>query len=146
MRTAVAAGSLLVVAVDVVQAQNDKQQLETLLADASYFSAANVEACEKAGIEPLIAMGRQPHHPPPRRCRQLQRIRPLRKQTPEPVFGIINAAIWTPPNVRWKLEEAKSSSAFYYKTSVRRAASRGDGGEKRLAGLGSSSVLRRAHE
>ena len=29
-----------------------------------YFSAANVEACEKAGIEPLIAMGRQPHHPP----------------------------------------------------------------------------------
>jgi hypothetical protein len=37
---------------------------ETLLADTGYFSAANVEACEKAGIEPLIAMGRQPHHPP----------------------------------------------------------------------------------
>jgi hypothetical protein len=31
-------------------------------------------------------------------------------------------AIWTPPNLRRKLEEAKSSSAFYYKTSVRRAA------------------------
>ena len=69
------------VAIDVVLAPNDKQQLEpmlskigalpeelgepeTLLADTGYFSAANVEACEKAGIEPLIAMGRQPHHPP----------------------------------------------------------------------------------
>ncbi len=37
---------------------------ECLLADTGYFSAANVAACEKAGIEPLIAMGRQPHHPP----------------------------------------------------------------------------------
>ena len=80
-QAAVAAGSLLVVAIDVVLAPNDKQQLEpmlgkigalpeelgereTLLADTGYFSAANVEACEKAGIEPLIAMGRQPHHPP----------------------------------------------------------------------------------
>ena len=73
-QAAVAAGSMLVVAVDVVQAPNDKQQLEpmlgkigalpeelgeaeTLLADTGYFSAANVEACEKAGIEPLIADG-----------------------------------------------------------------------------------------
>jgi hypothetical protein len=37
---------------------------ETLLADAGYFSAGNVEACEKAGVAPLIAMGRQSHHPP----------------------------------------------------------------------------------
>jgi transposase len=37
---------------------------ETLLADTGCFSGANVEACEKAGVEPLIAMGRQPHHPP----------------------------------------------------------------------------------
>ena len=80
-QAAVAAGSLLVVAVDVVQAANAKQQLEpmlgkigalpddlgapeTLLADAGYFSAANVAACAAAGIEPLIALGRQPHHPP----------------------------------------------------------------------------------
>src|ERR1700732_1446446 len=80
-QAAVAAGSLLVVAVDVVQAPNDKQQIEpmlgkigalpeelgeveTLLADTGYFSTANVEACAAAGIEPLIAMGRQPHHPP----------------------------------------------------------------------------------
>jgi transposase len=76
----VAEGSLLVVAVDVVQAANDKQQLEpmlnqvvalpevlgkaeTLLADNGYFSAANVAACETAAVQPLIAMGREAHHP-----------------------------------------------------------------------------------
>src|SRR5882757_5019508 len=79
-QAAVAADSLLVVAADVVQAPNDKQQLEpmlgklaelpgelgkadTLLADTGYFSAANVAACEAAGIEPVIAMGREAHHP-----------------------------------------------------------------------------------
>ena len=69
-------------AVDVTQAVNDKQQLqpmldkvaglpdelgegETMLADSGYFSAANVmAACAAAEIEPLIAMGRQPHYPP----------------------------------------------------------------------------------
>src|SRR5260370_3255030 len=72
---------MLVVAVDVVQAPNDKQQLapmlarisalpdelgeaETLLADSGYFSEANVEACAAAGIEPLIPQGRQTHYPP----------------------------------------------------------------------------------
>jgi transposase len=76
----VAADSLLVVATDVVQAPNDKQQLapmveqlkvlpdelgrvEILLADNGYFSAANVAGCEAAKIMPLIAMGRQPHYP-----------------------------------------------------------------------------------
>src|SRR6202041_2557050 len=80
-QAAVAAGSLLVVATDVVQAPNDKNQVEPMLekigalpdgwgkvnhrlADPVYFSAGNVAACEKAGVEPAIAMGRQPHHPP----------------------------------------------------------------------------------
>ena len=75
----VAEGSMLVVAADVVQAPNDKQQLEpmlaktgalpeelgkgeTLLGDNGYFSEANVEACEAAAIEPLLAMGRESHH------------------------------------------------------------------------------------
>ena len=79
-QAAVAAGSMLVVTADGVQAPNDKQQIEptlaklgalpaalgeteTLLADADYFSETNVEACVKAGVEPVIAMGRQPHHP-----------------------------------------------------------------------------------
>ena len=65
----VAEGSLLVVVAEVVQAANDKQQLapmvdkitalpdevgrpDTLLADSGYFSAANVDASAKAGIEP----------------------------------------------------------------------------------------------
>ncbi len=64
----VTADSLLVVAGDVVQAANDKQQLEpmlgklaalpadlgrpeTILGDNGYFSAANVTACAAAGIE-----------------------------------------------------------------------------------------------
>src|SRR5215212_3852973 len=76
----VATGSLLVVAADVCQATNDKQQLapmlgkidtlpaelgrpDTLLADSGYFSAANVTFCQAAEIEPLIAAGRQHHHP-----------------------------------------------------------------------------------
>jgi len=128
----VATGSLLVVAVDVVQAPNDKQQLEpmldkiaalpealgpveTLLADSGYASATNVEACAAAGIEPLIAPGRQPHHPalderfasaPPApqdptpveamahrlATPEGKKLYALRKQTPEPVFGIIKSA------------------------------------------------------
>jgi hypothetical protein len=132
-QAAVAAGSLLVVAVDVVRAPNDKQQLEpmlgkigalparlgaskTLLADTGYFSAANVEACAAAGIEPLIAMGRQPHHPPlaerfgtatpaPENPTPVEamahrlktpegrKLYALRKQTPEPVFGVIKSVL-----------------------------------------------------
>ena len=74
-QAAVAAGSLLVVATDVVQASNDKQQvvpmlqqldklpdelgtIETLLADTGYFSEATVQACVAAAIDPLIAMGK----------------------------------------------------------------------------------------
>jgi transposase len=132
-QAAVAAGSLLVVASDVVQAANDKQQLEpmvsklaalpktlgepaTLLADNGYFSAANVTAAAAAGIEPLIALGRQSHHPSlserfaaappaPENPTPLQamahrlatpegkRLYGLRKHTPEPVFGIIKSVL-----------------------------------------------------
>jgi len=129
----VAAGSLLVIAADVVQAPNDKQQLQpmldqvsalpetlgkvdVLLADNGYFSEANVEACAAAGIDPLIAMGREPHHPslaerfadappPPDAPTPLKtmahrlktpegkKLYGLRKHTPEPVFGIIKSAL-----------------------------------------------------
>jgi transposase len=78
-QAAVAAGSLLVVANDVVQAANDKEQIapmldqlaalpealgtpETLLADSGYFSEANVETCAEAGMAPLIACARERHH------------------------------------------------------------------------------------
>ena len=129
----VAAGSLLVIAADGVQAANDKQQLEpmlsklaalpedlgapaTMLADNGYFSAANVAACAAAGIEPLLALGRQSHHPslaerfaaaPPApddptpveaMAHRLatpagKTLYGLRKQTPEPVFGIIKSVL-----------------------------------------------------
>ena len=133
-QAAVAAGSLLVVAADVTQAPNDKQQLEpmlgqlamlpdalgnveTLLADNGYFSESNVNACAAAGIDPVIAMGRDAHHPslaerfapapspPPKDPTPLaamdhrlktqagKKLYALRKQTPEPVFGIIKSVL-----------------------------------------------------
>jgi transposase len=132
-QAAVAAGSMLVVATDVSQAPNDKQQLaptldkitglptalgmpETLLADSGYFSEANVKLCLDAGIAPLIAAGRQSHHPslaerfasapeapvdptPVKAMRHRlatpegKKLYGLRKQTPEPVFGIIKSVL-----------------------------------------------------
>jgi transposase len=132
-QAAVTAGSMLVVTADVVQAANDKQQIEptlerlaqlpealgtpdSLLADSGYFSAANVAACTEARIAPLIALGRERHHPswrerfaaaPPApdnptpldtmRHRlatpEGKRLYALRKLTPEPVFGIIKAVM-----------------------------------------------------
>jgi transposase len=135
----VAAESLLVIAPEVVQAPNDKQQIvpmlekidalpeglgcvDTLLADTGYFSEANVAHCAAAEVEastsaqPLIAVGRQGHHPswrerfaapPPEpenptpvermawrlRTPQGKKLYGLRKQTPEPVFGIIKSVM-----------------------------------------------------
>ena len=129
----VAADSLLVVTNDVVQAPNDKRQIEpalealarlpealgapeTLLADSGYFSEANVNACAEAEIAPLITPGRKRHHlswkdrfagapPPPENPTPLEamthrlatpegrQLYALRKQTPEPVFGIIKSAM-----------------------------------------------------
>ena len=131
-KVAAAAGSLLVVATDGVQAPNDNKLIEpmvgkigalpeelgraeTLLADTGCFSAGNVEACDNARIEPVIAMGRQPHHPlqaerfekaaaadnPTPVEAMAHRLKTpagralcaLRKQTPEPVFGIIKSVL-----------------------------------------------------
>jgi transposase len=130
----VATDSMLVVATEVTQAANDKEQLvpmveklealpeelgraECILADNGYLSEANVEQCEAAQIEPLIAMGRCRHHvtwkqrfapapkAPPASATPLEkmayRLRTprgkelygLRKQTPEPVFGIIKSVM-----------------------------------------------------
>ena len=129
----VAADNLLVVAANVVQAANDKQQLEpmlgklaalpaelgrpqTMLGDNGYFSAANVSACAAAGIEPLLALGRTPHHPslderfaaaPPApenptpleamahrlATPEGKKLYAQRKHIPEPVFGIIKSVL-----------------------------------------------------
>ena len=132
-QAAVDTESMLVVAIDVTQAANDKQQIEPmlkvlaelpeelgsvdhLLSDNGYFSAANVNSCVQAKIEPLLAAGRDAHHPhweerftePPEliepasdvdrmkhRLRTIQgrALYALRKQTVEPVFGIIKSVM-----------------------------------------------------
>lgn len=129
----VATGSLLVVGRHVSQAANDKEQVQPMLAqtqtlpeslgrvarlltDAGFTSTANIAACEQAGIEPFMAVGREAHHPswrsrfaepaPPssaanpleKMAHRLKTLRgrklyALRKQTPEPVFGIIKSVM-----------------------------------------------------
>lgn len=127
------AATMLVVATGVTQAPNDKQQIEPMLAtlaaqtptqgnvdcliaDAGYFSEHNMNACEAAHIEPLIAVARESHHPSWRERhsepaplsetatpaqRMAHRLKTkagraryaLRKQTVEPVFGIIKSVL-----------------------------------------------------
>ena len=88
----------------------------TLLADNGYFSEANVNGCEEARIAPLISPGREKHHPgwkkrfeeagpAPENPTPMQamahrlataegkRLYALRKQIPEPVFGIIKSVM-----------------------------------------------------
>jgi transposase len=130
----VATGSMLIVATEVTQAGNDKEQLmpmieklqtlpkelgraKRILADSGYLSQANVEGCAGVKIEPLIAMERTRHHvswkrrfaaapnTPPDSATPLQKMAyrlktprgkklyALRKQTPEPVFGIIKSVM-----------------------------------------------------
>ena len=125
--------TMLVLVPQVTQATNDKQQVvpmlerlqalpaglsqpEQFLADTGYCSADNVAACEQAGIEPLIAVKRDHHHPhwSERFCepaelpadptpveRMTHRLKTgegratyaLRKQRVEPVFGIIKSVM-----------------------------------------------------
>jgi len=125
--------TMLVMVPEVTQAANDKQQVkpmlekldrlpeglnapEVFLADSGYFSEANVAACLDAEIEPLIAVGREGHHPdwkerfsepaplaedatPVEKMKHALKTRAgkkqyaQRKQTVEPVFGIIKSAM-----------------------------------------------------
>ena len=125
--------TMLVVVPEVTQAANDKQQVKpmldklralpaglnapaTLLADTGYFSADNVNTCHQARIEPLIAPGREGHHPHWKerftepaaiaegasavdtmkhriKTQAGKQTYALRKQTVEPVFGIIKSVM-----------------------------------------------------
>lgn len=125
--------TMLVMVPAVTQAANDRQQVvpmlkklhalpadlnnpATLLADTGYFSADNVDTCRQAGIEPLIAVGREGHHPhwqerfsePEPLAEDASAVDTmkhtlktqagkkqyaLRKQTVEPVFGIIKSVM-----------------------------------------------------
>jgi len=132
-QAAVDTGTLLIVSKHVSQETNDKRQIEPtveslgglpeelgkvdrLLADSGYFSQQNVERCEKEGIEPWIAAGRQEHNPslserfrdPPTLTENVDAVTHMkhrlstqagkkvyakRKSTVEPVFGIIKAVM-----------------------------------------------------
>jgi transposase/uncharacterized protein YecA (UPF0149 family) len=99
-------------------------EVRSLLADNGYFSQANVIACNDAGVEPLLALKREAHHEP-----LMERFAPepsapqttdpvvqmahrlstqagralygLRKQTVEPVFGIIKRVMgWCQMSMR----------------------------------------------
>jgi transposase len=125
--------SMLILAAQVSQACNDKEQVApmvakvqanpdglnrpgTILADSGYYSEKNVATCIAAGIEPLIAVHRDDHHPGWRerfseplpladdaspvdtmkhklKTRAGRVAYALRKQTVEPVFGIIKSVM-----------------------------------------------------
>jgi transposase len=92
-------------------------RIKRVLADSGYLSEANVEHCAAAKIEPLIAMKRERHNArwkerfaadpkaPPAAASAMERMAhrlktrrgkelyALRKQTPEPVFGIIKSVM-----------------------------------------------------
>jgi transposase len=91
-------------------------QPQTWLADTGYYSEKNVTACVTAKIEPLIAVKREAHHPGWRerfsepeplaegasaletmkhklKTRAGRAAYALRKQTVEPVFGIIKSVM-----------------------------------------------------
>jgi transposase/IS5 family transposase len=125
--------SMLVMVAHVTAAGNDKEQVEPmvahiqalpeglnqpgqLLADTGFFSERNVQRCHDAKVEPLIAMGRDAHHPnwrsrfdepaplktPASHVEQMKHALKtragraayaLRKQTVEPVFGIIKSVM-----------------------------------------------------
>ena len=91
-------------------------KVESLLADTGYCSANNIAACEQAGINPHIAVAREDHHPGWRKrftepmpleanATPMQMMAhtlktqagkkqyALRKQTVEPVFGIIKSVM-----------------------------------------------------
>ena len=132
-QAAVDTGSLLVVALGVTQACNDKEQgvpmleqlatlpkslgqAKQLLADTGFYSARNAGACEARGIDPFIAVKRDEHHPAPHerftepaalaaeatpaqamahklKTNAGRALYALRKQTVEPVFGIIKSVL-----------------------------------------------------
>jgi hypothetical protein len=100
-QVAVDQGSLLIVGWALSNHPNDSQEAEPTLAaipseigtpeaaalDAGYFGPATLAACEKRGIEPYIATGRDPHHPS-----WQQRFAPLPDPPPEQASSQVKMA------------------------------------------------------
>jgi transposase len=99
-------------------------EVQSLIADNGFFSEANVLACAQEGIQPLLALKRQGHHMPvmerfagdaaePQTADPLTQMAHrlgtragralygLRKQTVEPVFGVIKQVMgWRQMSMR----------------------------------------------
>jgi len=99
-------------------------KVKNLIADNGFFSQANVSACHEAKVEPLLALKRESHHtpvlerfatdsPPPQTNSPVEQMAhrlstqegralyKLRKQTVEPVFGIIKRVMgWRQMSMR----------------------------------------------
>jgi transposase len=128
-QAAVDTDTMLIVSTGVTQDCNDKKQItptleriaalpeelgtiNNILADTGYFSAANIDSCQKQNITPLIAMNREQHNlalnerfaedvPEPDteslvdkmawriKTKAGRALYAIRKSTVEPVFGII---------------------------------------------------------
>jgi hypothetical protein len=128
-QAAVDVDTMIIVESHVTQASNDKKEIiptlsalealpeslgkvDSILADAGYFSDTNVSSCEQANIEPFIPPGREKHNqsfaerfakqePLPEDADSISKMRyklrtdegrklyAKRKSTVEPVFGII---------------------------------------------------------
>ena len=128
-QAAVDVDTMLIVESHISQAPNDKQEItptlaalkelpeklgkvDTMLADAGYYSDDNVASCEKSEIEPFIPPSREKHNQPlvarftnpaslPEDAEPIDKMRnklktvegrkvyAQRKSTVEPVFGII---------------------------------------------------------
>jgi transposase len=140
-QAAVDTQTMLVITAHVTQATNDKREIapvldkvqalpaalgevSTLLADTGYFSAANVQACVRHEIEPMLSIKRESHHIPVLERFAVDAPEPetgdpvaamahrlstqagralygLRKQTVEPVFGIIKRVMgWRQMSMR----------------------------------------------
>ena len=101
---------------DTLMAQEMLDALECLIADTGFCSEKNIQACEMARLVPLIALARDEHHPGwrerhsepvplPDNATPMQTMAhrlkttagralyALRKQTVEPVFGIIKSVM-----------------------------------------------------
>ena len=135
-QAAVDASTMLVIATGVTQAPNDKEQVvpmlkalaaqatqapalgvvQKIICDTGFYSEKNIQACEAANIDPLIAVARDVHHPSWRerhrepaplpenataaqamsnklKTKAGRALYALRKQTVEPVFGIIKSVM-----------------------------------------------------
>ena len=100
-QVAVDQGSLLIVGWALSNHPNDSQEAEPTLAalpsaigmpqaaalDTGYAGPATVTACEKRGIEPYIATGRDPHH-----ASWQQRFAPLPDPPPEDASSLVKMA------------------------------------------------------